>query len=953
MPISMAVSSPRRAEARTRLPAKARRRASCIKKGDVPRALPASSSLPLSTQCTQQVDHQQSPARELQTLQEGVPEETDMSDSLGPPAKRARLEADAEASHYGAAFDAPGSPVDDMDDDFYDNTPVKPAALPVGGAMGSASLVSAAPAPSFSLPGLGGPTSATPPMQRSSGPDAQRPQPASEDGELSDSDAFYHEPGPVVAAAANHAPPHGPSPPHSRLSPPALHQPASLTCAQDAPSADAGGTVDAPDAAHDDSDGDDLARAIANGLAEDEHGKTEFLHAAEANRSNRDAEWQLDSDASSSASSSESGSDDGSDADGSDDGELLDPEEAVRLLMAESADEPATKAKVKTLNEVEEQYEKPDITVTSETKITELGQVESVVDNIVVVKGKVSGDQQVLESGSALCLENRTVLGKISEQIGRVEEPRYSLGFNDAAEITALGIAKDTTIYYVDEHATFVLTEPLRAQKHTDASNLHDEETNDVDFSDDEKEAEFKREQKAKKRARQDDDDDEAKIERPIPTGPKGHVDVPNYYQPVEYQGGGLKYSDDEDEDLGMYKPLARPDHFEQIVGHGAPLEDRSHVRRGMMRGRGPWGDRGRGFRGRGGFGGRGDFGGGQSDRGGHAGGRGDFGGGRGDRGGQGAQGSQGNRGGAQGGRTDRTCYACGQVGHQKRECPTLKPQLSDRGRQPNNQQSGGQFQDQRSAASASPARHQDRGQSQQASQPQHSPPAKSKNKNRKQRLREKKEKEREHQQQQQQHQQHQHQQHQHQQQQQQQQLHQHQPQQQQPHRQQPQQNASPAPPPPSNANSYANNSVAGWPHAYSHSPQPAVGYAPPPPPPPIAASYGAAMPYAQAPAPAPAPPPVQQAAPQQQANWAAWAQWLQVVQTMQQQQQPQAAAAPPPPPPQLQVQAPLQGQYGYATAYQGFGQGQPGPAAPQQQSDGSQQSLHDILRALGGGGQR
>ena len=58
-----------------------------------------------------------------------------MSDSLEPPAKRARLEADADASHYGAAFDAPGSPVDDMDDDFYDNTPVKPAHLPAGNTL--------------------------------------------------------------------------------------------------------------------------------------------------------------------------------------------------------------------------------------------------------------------------------------------------------------------------------------------------------------------------------------------------------------------------------------------------------------------------------------------------------------------------------------------------------------------------------------------------------------------------------------------------------------------------------------------------------------------------------------------------------------------------------------------------------------------------------------------------
>jgi H/ACA ribonucleoprotein complex non-core subunit NAF1 len=867
-----------------------------------------------------------------------------MSDSLEPPAKRARL--DVDASIYRAALDAPGSPVDDMDDDFYDSTPVKPAAQATV-ESDAPMFAAAATAPGFHLPGLGGAASDIPaaqPTTQHAKPVAEGHVEASEDGELSDADVFYDESNAVGVAAANHVRVAGAAA-HGELSHPALHVAAPTSVqeappvASAAPSADDGEIVDAPAQEQTESDGDDLALAITNGLAE-EDGKAEFLQAAEANKDNKNAEWQLDSDASDSGSDSSS-SDDSSD-DGDDDGELMDPEEMVRLLMAEAADEPATKAKVKTLNEVDEQYEKPDITVTEETKITELGKVESVVENIVVIRGKVSGDLQVLESGSALCMQDRTVIGKISEQIGRVEEPRYALGFNDPAEIQTLGIAKDTLIFYVDDHSTFVFTEPLRAQKHTDASNLHDEETNDVEFSDDEKEAEFKRDQKAKKRARQDDDG-EPQPAKPIPTGPKGHVDVPTYYQPMEYQGGGLKYSDDEDEDLGMYKPLARPDHFEQIVGQGAPLEDRSHVRRGNMRGRGgQWGDRGRGFRGRGGFAGRGDAGGGQGDRGGYGGG-----GGRGDRGGHGGRGDQGNRGGAQGGRNDRTCYACGQVGHQKRECPTLKPQL-DRGRpqdqsnqQQDNRQKGGHPQDHRSATSASPARHQDRGQSQQSSQPQHSSPAKSKNKNRKQRLREKKEKEREQQQQQQQQLQRQQSQPHQQQQQQQQQR-----QQSQPHQQQ-QQHASPAPPPvvTANVSSYANNNSAGWPQQYSNSPQPAGVYAPPPPPQQaVPAPYAAPIAYAQAQPAAPAP------AQQQQANWAAWAQWLQVVQTMQQQQQPQAHAAPPPPPPQPQAQPQAPAQYAYPYQQQYTQPAPAPPAQPQQQPDQSAQSLHDILRALGGG---
>jgi H/ACA ribonucleoprotein complex non-core subunit NAF1 len=120
----------------------------------------------------------------------------------------------------------------------------------------------------------------------------------------------------------------------------------SLTYFQDAPpvhvaapAADDGESVPALPAArgvqdHTESDGDDLALAITNGLAEAD-GKAEFLQAAEANKDNQNAEWQLDSDASDSGPSDSSSSDD-SDDDGSDDGELMDPEEMVRLLMAES-----------------------------------------------------------------------------------------------------------------------------------------------------------------------------------------------------------------------------------------------------------------------------------------------------------------------------------------------------------------------------------------------------------------------------------------------------------------------------------------------------------------------------------------------------------------------------------------------------------------------------------------
>ncbi|KAJ4352823.1 hypothetical protein N0V95_003931 [Ascochyta clinopodiicola] len=872
-----------------------------------------------------------------------------MSDSQEPPAKRARLEADAPFTGV-SSLDAPGSPVDDLDDDFYDTTPVKPAALSSAPHDGpSASLTATAPAPSsFSLPGLGslGDTAVTQPAAEIDA-DVVMGNAAHDGGELKAEEAFHHDASAVEPPVANQLQALDEAPQHGKPLRPELHA-ASLTPAQDAPEITSttapvldDGEIPTESVPADDARVEQEPSAVAAPAPEAsvptaDESKAEFLRIGEQNKDNKEAEWQLDSEASDSSADSSS-SDDSSDDD-ADEGELMDPEEMVRLLMAESADDAGAtgKAKVKTLNELDEQYEKPDITVANETQITELGKVEAVVDNLVLVRAKISGDYQVLESGSALCLQNFTIIGKISEQIGRVEEPRYSIGFNDPAEITALGIAKDTPIYYVDAHSTFVFTEPLRKQKHTDASNLHDEETNEVEFSDDEAEAEFKRQQKQAKKARQEAKNEPEPEQKPIPTGPRGHVDKPVSYFPAanEYQGGGLKYSDDEDEDLGMYKPLARPSHFEEIVGQGAPLEDRSHVRRGMMRGRGGWGDRGRGFRGRGNFGGRGDFAGGRGDFGGGRGGRGDARGGRGDRGG-GDRGGRGNK-------------------------------QADRGRPQTQHQDNRQMSvprpDHGSATSASPARQQER---QQSSQPQHSPPAKSKNKNRKQRQREKREREaQEKQQQQQQQQQQQNQQQQNQQQQNQQHHNQQQHNQQQQSQQQApkqrQQHASPVPSGPSNANSYANNSSTGWPTQYPQPAVPATSYSPAPPPA-AAASYATPAQYAQQPA--------AQAQPNQQANWAAWAQWFQVVGAMSQQggqaQQPQAPAQPyvhpqapapaplPPPPPQAQAQIQAQAQYGYPQQWQYPQNAAPAPNTNTQQGNAQAgaQSLQDILRALGGGG--
>lgn len=323
----------------------------------------------------------------------------------------------------------------------------------------------------------------------------------------------------------------------------------------------------------------------------------EFIEAGQANKDNPEAEWELDSsaeDSSSDASSDDSSSDDDDDDD--DEGLLLDPATMAKMLMSEEKgdeeDGPShsSNTQLRTKNEQPVVHvPKPDITVTPDMKITTLGSVEHIVDNMILIKAHISGEYQVLEQGSALCLENRDVIGAVAETIGRVQAPLYSVAFTAPNDIKDLGITQDTKVFYVDAHSTFVFTQPLKAFKGTDASNLHDEEVaeDEMEFSDDEAEAAYKRAKKeAKKGSRQAKVDNNSVAQQPA-------------VQP--YTGGAINYDDDEGED--MYTPLARPENM-QRTGEPAleersrrPFADRGRGRGAGGRGRG---DRGRGDRGRG-----------------------------------------------------------------------------------------------------------------------------------------------------------------------------------------------------------------------------------------------------------------------------------------------------------------------------------------------------------------
>ena len=339
-------------------------------------------------------------------------------------------------------------------------------------------------------------------------------------------------------------------------------------------------------------------------------------------------EWEEDSSPLESSSEDSSSSDSDDDSDDDKDYPVLGPEETARLLMemeGGSDDDGEGRAKsgaggaqVRTKNELpEEVIPVPDVKIEDGTELVELGTVEHIVETTIVVKANTTGEYRVLDSGSVLCTEGRTVIAAIADLIGSVRQPRYTARFTSREQMAEdFGLELGTRIFYAPNHATYVFTQALQAVKGTDASNWHDEEAGDdeVEFSDDEKEAEHKRRLKAKRKGGRGGKDGGAGGRGGRGGGDGGVKQEPNSQQQQQQHPVGLKYDDDDDDDDGPYKPLARPPGF----GQGPPASQSVETgyntngystNRGRGRG-GRGGNRGRGNRGgpRGGGGGGGGY---------------------------------------------------------------------------------------------------------------------------------------------------------------------------------------------------------------------------------------------------------------------------------------------------------------------------------------------------------
>lgn len=122
-----------------------------------------------------------------------------------------------------------------------------------------------------------------------------------------------------------------------------------------------------------------------------------------------------------------------------------------------------------------------------------------IVGNRVIVEGVA--EHNPLSEGSVLWVaETRSPLGRVDEIFGPVKNPYYIVRYNSEEEIPA-GICEGTAVSFASEFAGHILNEPSLYKKGYDASGENDEEVDEeVEFSDDEREAEYRRSLRQAKR---------------------------------------------------------------------------------------------------------------------------------------------------------------------------------------------------------------------------------------------------------------------------------------------------------------------------------------------------------------------------------------------------------------------------------------------------------------------
>ncbi|KAM0950974.1 putative H/ACA ribonucleoprotein complex, subunit Gar1/Naf1 [Dioscorea sansibarensis] len=214
--------------------------------------------------------------------------------------------------------------------------------------------------------------------------------------------------------------------------------------------------------------------------------------------SESESNGETSSEESSSSSSGEEEEDDGGDeAEEAEEGEIMED-----VIVSSDEEGIVMKGPIKSKNEMENLPPVPPVVVCLEPhhQTLPVGVISSILGSRVIVEG--SEKHNPLSEGSILWItETRSPLGVVDEIFGPVKNPYYIVRYNSDTEIPD-GVKEGMSVSFVLEFANHVLNDKDIHKKGYDASGENDEEiTDEVEFSDDEKEAEYRRSLRQTKRA--------------------------------------------------------------------------------------------------------------------------------------------------------------------------------------------------------------------------------------------------------------------------------------------------------------------------------------------------------------------------------------------------------------------------------------------------------------------
>ncbi|KAF5741491.1 H/ACA ribonucleoprotein complex non-core subunit NAF1-like [Tripterygium wilfordii] len=177
----------------------------------------------------------------------------------------------------------------------------------------------------------------------------------------------------------------------------------------------------------------------------------------------------------------------------------------VEFDDADNEDGGAALGPIRSKNELQDLPMVPAVEVSLQPhhQLQTVGVVLSMMGAKVIVEGVEKHNP--LDEGSILWVtESRSPLGLVDEIFGPVKNPYYVVRYNSESEVP-VGIHEGSSISVVQDFANYVLNDKNLYKKGYDASGENDEAlSEDAEFSDDEKEAEYRRRLKMSKRGMDD-----------------------------------------------------------------------------------------------------------------------------------------------------------------------------------------------------------------------------------------------------------------------------------------------------------------------------------------------------------------------------------------------------------------------------------------------------------------